>query len=184
VDLLGAGTLKYLMGTAGIAFLYVSAAVRDRLEPTVTGWFGRVDPFAFDATTLDYPEAASRFDLGTPPIVNAYAARAGIDLVARTGLPAIAGRIAELNRLAFDACADLGLRILGPTSPQSKGATTAVDAGSPAAARTAEARLRERGIVVSARGRALRVAPHGFTTDAELVHALEELAAVLARDVA
>jgi selenocysteine lyase/cysteine desulfurase len=50
VDLLAGGVLKYLMGTAGIAFLYVSPRIRERLEPTVTGWFGRVDPFAFDPT--------------------------------------------------------------------------------------------------------------------------------------
>ncbi len=184
VDLLGAGTLKYLMGTAGIAFLYVSPAIRERLEPTVTGWFGRVNPYAFDPTTLDYPEAASRFDLGTPPIVNAYAARAGIELVSATGVHAIHDRIAELSRLAFDECESLGLRILGPATPDSKGATTAVDAGSVDGAKWAEATLRDRGIVVSARGRAIRVAPHGFTTDAELRHALGELAAILAQHAA
>jgi selenocysteine lyase/cysteine desulfurase len=179
VDLLGAGTLKYLMGTAGIAFLYVSPAIRERLEPTVTGWFGRVNPYAFDPTTLDYPAAASRFDLGTPPIVNAYAARAGIELIARTGVHHIHARIAELSRVAFDECASLDLRILGPAAPEAKGATTAVDAGSVDAAAAAEAALRDRGIVVSARGRAIRVAPHGFTTDDELRHALGELASIL-----
>lgn len=184
VDLLGAGTLKYLMGTAGIAFLYVSPAIRDRLEPTVTGWFGRVNPYAFDPTTLDYPGAASRFDLGTPPIVNAYAARAGIELVARTGVEAIRDRISELSRLAFEECETLGLRILGPRSHDAKGATTAIDAGSLDGARTAEAALRDNGIVVSARGHAIRVAPHGFTTDDELRHALRELATVLAANAA
>jgi selenocysteine lyase/cysteine desulfurase len=179
VDLLAGGVLKYLMGTAGIAFLYVSPRVRDRLEPTVTGWFGRVDPYAFDPTTLDYPDRASRFDLGTPPIVNAYAARAGIELVAGVGVGAIHRRIAHLSRLAFETCGELGLRVLGPGSPEAKGATTAVDAGSAAAARDAEVRLRERRVVTSARGRAVRVAHHGFTTDDELVHALHELAAIL-----
>jgi selenocysteine lyase/cysteine desulfurase len=184
VDLLGAGTLKYLMGTAGIAFLYVSPAIRERLEPTVTGWFGRTNPYAFDPTTLDYPEAASRFDLGTPPIVNAYAARAGIELIARTGVDTIHERIAELSRVAFDECGTLGLGILGPRTPEAKGATTAVDSGSADRAHAAEAALRERRIVVSARGRAIRVAPHGFTTDDELRHALGELAAVLAEAAA
>jgi selenocysteine lyase/cysteine desulfurase len=179
VDLLGAGTLKYLMGTAGIAFLYVAPEIRDRLEPTVTGWFGRANPFAFDPTTLDYPAAASRFDLGTPPIVNAYAARAGIELIARTGVEAIHDRIAELSRLAFDEAGSLGLRILGPATPDAKGATTAIDAGSSDGARAAEAALRDQGIVVSARGRAIRVAPHGFTTVDELSHALRSLAAVV-----
>ncbi len=181
VDLLGGGVLKYLMGTAGIAFLYVSPRVRDRLEPTVTGWFGRVDPFAFDPTTLDYPDRASRFDLGTPPIVNAYAARAGIELIAGVGVEAIRDRILHLSRRALETCAELGLRVLGAHTAEAKGATTAVDTGSADASHAVEAELRARGIVTSARGRAIRVAPHGFTTEAELHHALRELAAVVNR---
>jgi selenocysteine lyase/cysteine desulfurase len=180
VDLLAGGVLKYLMGTAGIAFLYVSPRIRERLEPTVTGWFGRVDPFAFDPTTLDYPAAASRFDLGTPPIVNAYVARAGIDLVRATGVEEIRGRIVELSAVAFEACARLGLRIHGSATPETKGATTAVDAGTADRATAAELALRARGVITSARGRAVRIAPHGFTTDEELVHALRELASILA----
>jgi selenocysteine lyase/cysteine desulfurase len=179
VDLLAAGTLKYLLGTAGIAFLYVSPAVRERLEPTVTGWFGRVDPFAFDPTRLDYPQSASRFDLGTPPIINAYAARAGIELIVDAGIDAIHGWIRRLSALAFDVADRLGLRVLGPSTPEAKGATTAVDAGTPARARNAEAALRERGVVASARGRAVRIAPHGFTTAEELDRGLRTLHAVL-----
>lgn len=180
VDMLASGALKYLMGTAGIAFLYVNPDLRDRLVPTVTGWFGRVDPSAFDPTTLDYPETASRFDLGTPPIVNAYAARAGIDLVRRAGPDLIHRHVVGLSSLAFDLAPELGLRILGPTTPEGKGATTAFDAGTAEEAERVEAALRERGVVGSARGRALRLAPHGFTRPGELEHAMRELSAVLA----
>ena len=179
VDLLAAGTLKYLLGTAGIAFLYVSPAVRERLEPTVTGWFGRVDPFAFDPTRLDYPGSASRFDLGTPPLINAYAARAGIELVAETGVRAIHAWIRRLSALALEIAGRLGLRVLGPTTPDAKGATTAIDAGTPERAYAAETALRDRGVVVSARGRAIRVAPHGFTTEDELDRGLHELRGAL-----
>ena len=77
VDALAGGTLKYLMACAGIAFLYVRRELAEQLRPTVTGWFGRVNPFAFDATTLDWAPGARRFDSGTPPIINAYIARAG-----------------------------------------------------------------------------------------------------------
>jgi selenocysteine lyase/cysteine desulfurase len=178
VDVLVAGALKYLMGTAGIAFMYVSPAIRDGLEPTVTGWFGRVDPFAFDATTLDYPEAASRFDLGTPPLANAYAARAGIDLVARIGPAAIRGQIERLSAVALDVAGELGLRVLGAQRVESKGPTTAIDAGTAERALAAGEALRARSVVVAARGRAVRLAPHGFNREDELDHALRELADV------
>jgi selenocysteine lyase/cysteine desulfurase len=179
VDVLVAGTLKYLMGTAGIAFMYVRPEVRERLEPTVTGWFGRVNPFAFDPAALDYPASAARFDLGTPPIVNAYAARAGIELVAAAGPAHIDAQIARLSQVAFAAAERLGLRVLGPARGDLKGATTSVDCGSTERADAVQARLRERGVVVSSRGRGVRLAPHGFTPEDELEHAMAETAAVL-----
>jgi hypothetical protein len=40
----------------------------ERLEPTVTGWFGRVNPFAFSPATLDWSPSARRFEAGTPPV--------------------------------------------------------------------------------------------------------------------
>jgi hypothetical protein len=55
-----------------------------------------------------------------------------------------------------------------------------VDAGTADRATAAELALRARGVITSARGRAVRIAPHGFTTDEELVHALRELASILA----
>jgi selenocysteine lyase/cysteine desulfurase len=180
VDFLAAGTLKYLLGTAGIAFLYVHPSLRERLIPSVTGWFGRVAPFAYDPTHLDYAPTAARFDLGTPPLINAYAARAGIDLVRETGVEAISAQVARLSALFWRMAPALGLRILGPQPGTPKGATNAVDAGSPPQARALEDVLRQqKGVIVSARSRSLRLAPHGFTRETELKQALHAVAEVL-----
>ena len=180
VDFLAAGTLKYLLGTAGIAFLYISPAVRAWLEPTVTGWFGRTNPFSFDPGTLDYATGAARFDLGTPPIINAYAARAGMELVAATGVTRIRAHIEQLSQTAFALADQLGLQISGPETPQQKGATTAINVGSAERASQLENELRQHSIVVSARGSVLRLAPHGFTTAEELEHAMRTVAKLLA----
>ena len=179
VDFLASGALKYLMGAAGIAFLYVSPEARAELEPTITGWFGRVDPYAFDASLLDYADGSSRFDLGTPPIAAAYAARAGIDLVRETGPDRIRRRIERLSEVAASAADEHDLRILGTRDPSAKGATTAVDAGTEDAAERAAEELLTRGIVASPRGRALRLAPHGFTRDDEIEHAMAAVAGIL-----
>lgn len=182
VDFLAAGTLKYLLGTAGIAFLYVNPAIRERLEPTVTGWFGRSNPFAFDPARLDYADSAARFDLGTPPILNAYAAHAGMQMVATVGVERVQQQIERLSALAYDLAPQLGLRILGPRRGERKGATTAIDADSPERAHQLENTLRDRGIIVSARDRALRLAPHGFTHEEEMEQALRTVARMMHED--
>ena len=179
VDFLAAGALKYLCGTAGIAFLYVSPRVQAELEPTVTGWFGRQNPFAFDARLLDYAPGAARFDLGTPPVINAYTARAGMELVLKAGVDQIRAHILHLSALAEEQGRQLGLTLAGPAEAQNRGATTVFDVGSPERAHQLEAALRQRSIIVSARGQIVRVAPHGFTHEDEISHALTTLAHLL-----
>ncbi len=68
VDFLVTGALKYLLGPAGLAFLYVRRDLIERLEPLSTGWFGRVNPFAFSLDPLDWAASARRFETGTPPV--------------------------------------------------------------------------------------------------------------------
>jgi selenocysteine lyase/cysteine desulfurase len=48
VDFLAAGALKYLLGSAGLAFLYAAPGVVERVWPTATGWFADEDVFAMD----------------------------------------------------------------------------------------------------------------------------------------
>ena len=59
VDFMVTGCLKYLLAAAGIGFLYVRRELIERLEPTITGWFGRVNPFAFRIDALDWPAACA-----------------------------------------------------------------------------------------------------------------------------
>lgn len=179
VDFLVAGALKYLLGTAGIAFLYVNPALLDRLEPSVTGWFGRPNPYAFEATRLDYATSAARFDLGTPPIINAYIARAGMECVQHMGVERIWEHIQSLSELVYELAPQLGLRVLGPQQGTAKGATTALDTGSPERAHWLEEELRRHGVIASARGRGLRLAPHGFTQAEELEQALQTVSKLL-----
>ncbi len=96
VDFMVTGCLKYLLAAAGIGFLYVRRDLIDHLKPTITGWFGRVNPFAFRIDELDWPATASRFESGTPPVVNAYAALAALELLEKVGYEAIGTRVDEL----------------------------------------------------------------------------------------
>ncbi|MEZ4456722.1 MAG: aminotransferase class V-fold PLP-dependent enzyme [Gemmatimonadales bacterium] len=176
VDFLAAGCLKYLLGTAGIAFLYVREDLIPRLEPLTTGWFGRQQPFAFDPATLDWAASASRFDTGTPPLINAAIARAGMDLILEVGVEPIRERILTLSADASERARTAGLVVVSPP-PDRRSATTAIEVGDRAA--EVEACLRAERIIVSARGSVVRVAPHFFTTEAEVDAAITAIAAVL-----
>jgi selenocysteine lyase/cysteine desulfurase len=173
VDILAAGAQKYLLGIPGIAFLYVRPELARRLTPTVTGWFGRVNPFEFNPAKLDFAAGATRFNTGTPPMMCASVARASIGLLNEIGIPAIEAYLAELSAVAIEEAARLGLAIASPATPSAKGANTAVRI--PNAAQV-EAQMLQSGYVVSARNDVIRIAPHFYNTADDVVGALRELA--------
>jgi selenocysteine lyase/cysteine desulfurase len=176
IDILASGTLKYLMGTPGIAYLYVRRDLIDRFEPLMTGWFGRANPFAFGTTRLDWSRTASRFDSGTPPLFSAYVSRAAIEWLAGVGQTAIHEWTQSLSCRLIDGAAARDLTIHGPGSAAPKAPTTAIVCADSHAAETA---LRSRGIIASSRGPVLRLAPHFFNTEEEIDRALDALAEVL-----
>jgi len=174
VDFMVTGCLKYLLGTAGIAFLYVRRDLVERFEPTVTGWFGRVNPFAFNIETLDWPAAASRFESGTPPVINAYAAAAALDLLARAGQETIGRHVERLvDRFATGARA-AGCLVRTPAEPARRGPLVVVQS---ADAPALVARLESRGIIASCRGAGLRVAFHGYNNEQDVDAVLDALRA-------
>jgi selenocysteine lyase/cysteine desulfurase len=175
-DFLAAGNLKFLMGIPGIAFLYVRRELVDRLRPLTTGWFGRANPFAFQVKQLDWSATASRFDMGTPPIVSAYVARAGMAIINEIGVDEIRRWLELLGQRLIDGGIERGFTLHGTTDMSRKTATTAfVVDDSPAV----ELTMRRRGIIPSARGPVIRLSPHFYNSIADVDTALDVLASVI-----
>jgi len=177
-DFLAAGTLKYLMGVPGIAYLWIRGEIVEQLEPAITGWFGRVDPFAFDARRLDWPAAGRRFDTGTPGVVNAYVARAGMEMLTEIGLSRIGAWTEALAARLIEGGLDRGFEIIGPDDPARRTPSTAFRCDGDS--HDIEKTLRERGVIASARGPAIRLAPHFYSSFDDVDRALEALGEVFA----
>jgi len=176
VDFLAAGNLKFLMGIPGIAFMYVRAELNEQLTPLATGWFGRADPFAFDVTHLDWASGARRFDMGTPPVLNAYIARAGMQIINDIGPQAIRDWLIVLGQRLIDGGRARGLTLHGTDDMARKTATAAflVDDS-----HAVEEAMRARGVLPSARGPVIRLAPHFYNTVDDVDLALDVLATVV-----
>ena len=176
VDFLASGNLKFLMGIPGIAFLYVRPEIVDTLHPSVTGWFGRADPFAFDARSLDWSPTASRFDTGTPPVINAYIARAGMEIINAIGPANIRAWLVELGQRLIDGGRARGLVLHGSGDMRRKTATAAFIVRD---SHAVEHAMRERSVIASARGDVIRLAPHFYSTTDDVDRALDVLAEVV-----
>jgi selenocysteine lyase/cysteine desulfurase len=181
VDFMVTGTLKYLIGAAGVAFLYVKREMIERFEPLVTGWFGRVHPFAFDPCRLDWAPTARRFETGSPQVPNVYAAMAGLELLQRVGLAAIGTEVERLVDRFIRGARDRGFHVATPESPGSRGPLVVIRSPD---ANALVGRLDARGITASARGTGLRVSFHAYNNDEDVdavLAALEDNAALVAR---
>jgi selenocysteine lyase/cysteine desulfurase len=172
IDLLVSGNLKYLLGMPGSAYLYVKKELIPRLEPTATGWLGQEDPFAFNIHEFRYAGDARRLDAGTPIVVAAYAAREGMRIINEIGVPKIKAWVDELSLYAIREVEKRGLETTSPKDIARKGAITAIPVQSP---QDVEDRLKERGVVVSARGPVVRLAHHFFVTPGDIDRALDSL---------
>ena len=113
-DVVVAGTLKWLSGETGLAFMYVRPELADRLSPAYPGWFGHseihavVHTHAFIDRFASMP-GARRFQQGTPAMAPIYGARAGLKFLLEVGAAAMRERNVELTERLFQGCLAEGL---------------------------------------------------------------------------
>lgn len=176
IDILGTGNLKYLCGIPGVAFLYVKKDLVPHLSPAFTGWFGQKNPFAFKLD-LEYATDARRFDNGTPPVLTAYIARAGMAMINEVGPQAIQAWTDHLSRRCMDGALARGLDVASPLDIARKAPTTAIRVGKDS--HGVELALRKANIIASARADVIRIAPHFFTSPEDIDFVLDALVKVL-----
>ena len=126
VDVLVCGALKYLLGSAGLGFLYVRPSLIDDRVPTATGWFADSDIFAMDHRRYSPSPTARRFESGTPPVPNLFAGLAGIELVGSVGVPVVAAHVQDLVDRFRGGLDELGATMVTPAARDRRGAMLAV----------------------------------------------------------
>src|SRR5437868_8967472 len=173
VDFLVGGTLKWLMGGPGMAFLY---ARRDRIaaaSPTAIGWWAMRDPFAFDVQHIDLSPTARRFEYGTPAVAAAYTARAGVELVEEIGIATVRQRHMALSQRLVEGAVAQGWE-LGCVRDAAR-RSPIVTLKHPDPAHVVDG-LRAKDCLVDSRPGLVRLSPHHFNTEDEIDAALELLA--------
>jgi selenocysteine lyase/cysteine desulfurase len=165
VDFAAGGMLKYLLGTAGIGFLYVRDSFVQSLLPTNSGWFAQAQIAAMDITANRPAPSARRFEAGTPAVVNAYAAEAGLKFLLGVGTPAIEKRNYSLTRRCMQKLEEIGWPSITPAENERRGATVAVpsrDSGG------LSKELMKRGIVTSHRDDNIRASFHFYNNEDDI----------------
>ena len=159
LDFYVTGTLKYLLGPPGIAFLYVRKQLIPSLAPTVTGWFGQANPFAYNPQHFELSPTARRFESGSPSVPNVYGAAPGFRMLQKIGMEQVANHVEKLAQALLKRTRELG--ILTKTPAESGGPLVVLQCRDSAQLLQALAR---NGIVASSRFDGLRISFHIYNT--------------------
>jgi selenocysteine lyase/cysteine desulfurase len=161
VDFLGAGVLKYLLGSAGLGFFYCRRDLVERVWPTQTGWFADENIFAMDHTDYSPARTAARFQSGTPPVPSIYAGIAGIELMQEIGIAETREHVQSLNAYLLDGLDELQAKVVTPRAPERRGALICVRSTD---ANALVSTLGDEGVVTSERDNNLRISAHCYNT--------------------
>ncbi|MHB8619979.1 MAG: aminotransferase class V-fold PLP-dependent enzyme [Chloroflexota bacterium] len=179
VDFLVTGALKFLVGPSGLAFLYVKEELIQRLTPTVTGWWGQENPFAYDVRENTHANSAKRFEQGTPADSCIHGGIAGLELLDAFGYERINDQVRRLARRLLDGARAMKLDVVTPIEDAAQGPTVVIRSFD---APLLVQELAGRDIVVSLREDGVRIAIHAYNSAEDIdatLNALEDRRALL-----
>lgn len=162
VDFLVGGTLKYLLGSAGLAFLYVRDSLITDLYPLATGWFAQADIFAMSINQNEPSPTARRFESGTPPNPNIYAGIAGLDLVMKAGISEIEAHLISLTGSIKERANEKDYVI---ATPENHGAMIAIKSND---VEQLVHCLADENVIVSSRDGNLRISAHLYNDESDI----------------
>jgi kynureninase len=179
VDFATGGSVKWLLGGPGAGYLYVREGLDESLKPIATGWAAHAQPFAFANGPIQYAPDIHRFLNGTPNVPAMYSARSGYEIVNEIGVAAIRGKSKRQTQRMIALADEAGLTVRSPRAPEMRGGTVIL-AVPDADGRTVVEELGRRQILVDFRpGAGVRIAPHFYTSDDEIAHAIREFASIV-----
>jgi selenocysteine lyase/cysteine desulfurase len=170
LDFYVTGTLKYLLGPPGLAFLYVRKELIPSLAPAVTGWFGQANPFAYDPQHFELSPTARRFESGSPSVPNVYGAVPGFQMLQEIGMEQIENHVKKLAQALLSRTRQLG--ILTKTPIENVGPLVVLQCRDSVQLLQV---LAQNGIVASSRFDGLRISFHVYNTLDDVTAVVEVL---------
>ncbi|MDH7478296.1 MAG: aminotransferase class V-fold PLP-dependent enzyme [Candidatus Bathyarchaeota archaeon] len=177
VDFLATACYKWLLSPPGAGYLYVKEELIEKFEPPFVGW-ASVKPEVFetidfwDIWSLRLSETANRFEIGSPSFISFVGATEALKLLLNFGIENIEKRIFKLTDYLMESIKNLGLEFFTPEERQYRSGIVLFKIHKP---QELVAKLRQKGIVVSARAHGIRVSPHFYNTENEIDRLIEEI---------
>jgi selenocysteine lyase/cysteine desulfurase len=172
VDVLAVAAYKWLLGPYGTGFVYLRAAIRDRLDCPVINWMGVEGSEDFEALPLGeftLARAARVFDVGeTGNFLNLHALEASLEYVEAAGVRTVTEHCWRLLDRAQEGLAKSGYRLFNATRRELRSTILGFQAESPEATAALHKKLRANQVAVSHRHGVIRVSPYLYNREEDI----------------
>lgn len=167
VDMLACGAQKWLLGEWGAGFLYCRHELIEQLTPgAYVGTYSVVDPLNYLDYNFTLQPTAERFTIGSQNWLGMIALEASLTVLLELGIERIAARVLALTDLLIADLQRLGYPIRSPLEPARRSAIVVVEHSEP---ETAYRRLLDGGVVTAVRGGGVRISPHCYNTEEDVL---------------
>lgn len=172
-DFLSADGHKWLLAPEGTGIFYCRKERAKELYPNLIGWKSVVHEAEFERIELTLKEDALRFEEGSYNVMGIIALGASLDLLFEAGIERVRSRVLDLGDLVISEADRRGYQVRTPRERGSRGGI--VSFAGPFDPKTMKQALMSRRVVVNERGGALRLAPHFYNTDEEILRLFSEI---------
>ena len=174
VDALISGAYKWLCGPFGAAFMYVAPHLSEKLEPGLVGFRSNKNMWDLDASRIDYPQAAKKFEFSTMAFGCAVGLTRAIDFLNEVGVE----NIFQYNRQLADILIT-GLRsrdavITSPLDDEDRSSIVTAYFENIDSKEIIKG-LKAAQVFVSSRAGAIRFSPHLYNTAEDMDSALAQI---------
>ena len=175
IDLLSADAHKWMLGPEGVGLGYASPRALERIQPAVEGWLSVERPFDFFDLDQPLKDTAARYEEGAYNLAGINGLAGCLELLLGVGMEQMAARVLHLTDHLVEGLRSRGWTVMSPRECEAEKSGIVLASKEGADTEALAAILHEAGVVVSVRGGALRVSPHGYNTVEDLERLLEHL---------
>lgn len=171
VDVLVAGSYKWLMAVPGTAVLYVSDRALAEITPDRAGWKS-VATSVHACARLEWLGDATRFHVGGQCDPTLIALAGSVELLLEIGAGTIAATLRGLQDHLLAGLPE-AIRVNSSLKPEERSGILSITTGSAEKDDALVARSMAAGVIVARRGAGIRIAPHWHNTTADMDRFLE-----------
>ena len=115
VDIFSCCAMKWLLGSAGIGFLYVARRHLDR-APTRAAYASNAKSFGI--RDFELHPTAERFQLGMPNLMGLAFTRPGLEILLDVGTDVVESHVLDLSGYCIAGMRERGMNVLTPQEPE------------------------------------------------------------------